>query len=420
MHEIQASSPFIPLIFFATYTALAFGQIPGLRIDRVGIVIVGMAAMLVADYQSADEALQSTNWNTIALLFSLMMISGQLTQGDLLQRVAHRLFQRRWQPPLLLLVVMGLIAGFAAFITNEVAVLLFTPLIIQQLQPLGYRLLPFLLGTAMAANIGSASTLVGNPQIMVVAGRFPIHFATYSLWAILPVLLALFLTWGVILLFYRNLTVDTLVSSIYSQSKTELLPLSAPANREAIKGLVVLAILIVLFLTPIPRSISALAIAGLLLLNRYYSTKDILKNVDWGTLVLIIGLGVIVHYFTLTGMPTQWLDDLNRSGLNPHNPFLLTLVTAILSVGVNNIPAVMLLISTLGTGSILDGEILAVASSFAGNFLMIASVANFIMVQQAEAQGINVSFKDHAKIGIPSTILSLGVLMGWLWLQHLD
>jgi Na+/H+ antiporter NhaD/arsenite permease-like protein len=59
-----------------------------------------------------------------------------------------------------------------------------------------------------------------------------------------------------------------------------------------------------------------------------------------------------------------------------------------------------------------------VASSFAGNFLMIASVANFIMVQQAEAHGIHISLQDHAKIGIPSTILSLGVLMGWLWLQH--
>lgn len=87
-------------------------------------------------------------------------------------------------------------------------------------------------------------------------------------------------------------------------------------------------------------------------------------------------------------------------------------------MGVNNIPAVMLLISTLGTSSLLDGEILAVASSFAGNFLMIASVANFIMVQQAEAHGIHISLQDHAKIGIPSTILSLGVLMGWLWLQH--
>jgi di/tricarboxylate transporter len=139
MHEIQVYSSPIPLIFFAAYTALAIGRIPGLRIDRVGIVLVGMTGMVVADYQSADEALRSTNWDTLALLFFLMMISGQLTKGDLLNRAANQLLQRRWAMAAIIAhhASMSMIAGFATFITNEVAMLLFTPLLIQQLQPFG-------------------------------------------------------------------------------------------------------------------------------------------------------------------------------------------------------------------------------------------------------------------------------------------
>ena len=407
------------IVFVLTYIALAVGRVPGLLIDRTGIALVGAAAMLVIGSIGFGEAMSQTDWSTIIVLLSLMIIVAQLTESGLLAKLANRIVPQRLSPKLTLGLIMAASASTSALITNDVAVLAFIPILVMRLHARGLRAIPFVLGCTFAANIGSAATIIGNPQNMIVAEALDIHFLAHLIWAIVPVVLALFMVWGVILLMGGPLdespdktTEDKpAVVDIANRSRrapTRLRPIGASL------GVVALMAIIVLFIMPFSRPVSALCIAGILLLNRVYSTETILSRVDWSLLVLIISLGIVVTAFANTGLPDRSVVDLESSGIDLRVGWQLAIGTVVLSNLVNNIPAVLLLIKVIPSSSEQIGLILAVASTFAGNFIIIGSLANMIMVRQAQEHGVTISFWRHAKLGIPITALSTLILVGWI------
>jgi Na+/H+ antiporter NhaD/arsenite permease-like protein len=177
---------------------------------------------------------------------------------------------------------------------------------------------------------------------------------------------------------------------------------------------IALVAIIVLFIMPFSRPVSALCIAGILMLNRVYSTETILGRVDWSLLVLIVSLGVVVTSFANTELPKQSVMSLESSGIDLQVGWQMAIATMVLSNLVNNIPAVMLLLKIIPSNTQDLGLILAVASTFAGNFIIIGSLANMIMVRQAQEHGVMISFWRHARLGIPITILSTLILVGWI------
>ena len=184
---------------------------------------------------------------------------------------------------------------------------------------------------------------------------------------------------------------------------------------QTVKGAAVLFALIVVFVTGLlPREIAALAAAGLLLLSRRMHTRDLLSLVDWQLLVLFAGLFIVNHAVAGSGVLETGVQRLAGAGIDVRQPPTLFLVTAVLSNLVSNVPAVMLLLPTAEHG--LAGPILALASTLAGNLIVVGSIANIIVVDQSARLGVRIGWLEHARTGIPAALITLLIAAAWLWI----
>ena len=182
------------------------------------------------------------------------------------------------------------------------------------------------------------------------------------------------------------------------------------------KGLLVLALLVLGFLfAPVPREVLALAGAALLLTSRRMASRDLIGLVDWHLLVLFIGLFVVNHAVAQAGLPARAGAALAGAGVDLGDPRWLFPVTAVLSNLVSNVPAVMLLLPHATHA--LAGPVLALSSTLAGNLLIVGSIANIIVVEQAQALGVTIGWRRHARVGVPVTLVTLALAAAWLWVR---
>jgi Na+/H+ antiporter NhaD/arsenite permease-like protein len=184
---------------------------------------------------------------------------------------------------------------------------------------------------------------------------------------------------------------------------------------QSAKGLAVaLALMGVFLFTDLPREGAALVGAGVLLLSRRLHSAEVLGFIDWPLLLLFIGLFVVNHAFESTGLSAQAVSWLAAQGVVLSDPGVLLVTGVALSNLVSNVPAVMLLLPHL-EGPVA-GITLALVSTFAGNLLLVGSIANLIVADLARREGIVIDAWRHAALGVPVTLGSLALLWGWLWL----
>jgi Na+/H+ antiporter NhaD/arsenite permease-like protein len=171
----------------------------------------------------------------------------------------------------------------------------------------------------------------------------------------------------------------------------------------------------VLFVTTsLPRELVALGAAGVLLVSRTTASRDALAQIDGQLLLLFVGLFVVNHAFATTGLPARTLDAVAAHGVDLRSPGWLFGVTAVLSNLVSNVPAVMLLLPAATHPQ--AGPVLALASTLAGNLIVVGSIANIIVVEQGARLGVAIDWRTHARVGVPVTLATLAIAAGWLWL----
>jgi Na+/H+ antiporter NhaD/arsenite permease-like protein len=158
--------------------------------------------------------------------------------------------------------------------------------------------------------------------------------------------------------------------------------------------------------------VAALAGAGVLLLSRRLHSAQVMGFVDWPLLLLFIGLFVVNHAFQSTGLSADAVAWLAGRGVHLSEPGTLLVAGVLLSNLVSNVPAVMLLLPHLqGQAS---ATALALVSTFAGNLLLVGSIANLIVADLARKSGIHIDWKQHALVGIPVTLGTLALVWAWL------
>ncbi|MDP3480458.1 MAG: anion transporter [Desulfoprunum sp.] len=400
------------VLFVLTYLGIAFGRLPGLAIDRTGIALLGAIAMVVSGVMTTTEAFHAVDIPTILLLYSLMVISAQLRLGGFYAWSARGIIPLLGRPRLFLGASMLLSAGLSALLANDIVCLAFTPVLIHGLVAARLNPVPFLIGLAVASNIGSAATIIGNPQNMLIGQRAHLNFDAFVFWCLPPSVVALLAGFLLILFLYRRQFVAGPESEAAHLDRRACWPVFN--RQQTAKGLVAITALIVLFFTPVPREVSAIGLAGLLLCSRRNDTRKILGLVDWHLITLFCALFIVVHGISQGDMPTRLMTFLREGGVHLDNPLILTGVAAFLSNIFSNVPAVMLLIQFLDPGDHRLWYALAVSSTFAGNFILLGSIANLIVVEQAATEGVLISFREHAKTGIPVTLCSLLILVGWI------
>lgn len=397
------------IVFCLAYLGIALGKIPGLIIDRVGVALLGAIGMVVFGVVTPESAFRSIDLPTILLLYSLMIISAQLRLGGFYTWMALKIVPFYTQPKLFLLVTMVVSALLSAILANDIVCFAFTPILAISLIKSKLNPLPFLIGLAVSSNIGSAATIIGNPQNMLIGQTGHLDFAKFFFWCAPPSLLALLLSYLIILWIYRR--------KIYNYGKkisVDHNPLWQPFNPwQTSKGIAAILILIALFFTSIPREISAIGIAGILLCSRKMKTRDIMGLVDWHLISLFCALFIIIHGVSQSGCLDSTMNRLASMGMDLRSLPVLTGMSAVLSNFFSNVPATMLLIRFLDPFDPAQWYTLATSSTFAGNLFLLGSIANLIVVEQASYFDIRISFFDHAVVGIPVTVVSLLILLVW-------
>ncbi len=397
------------LVFIFVYAGMMLGRIPCLALDRTGIALLGAIILLAAGKIQPGDAWMSIDASTIALLLGLMVLSAQFRLGGFYARLTRRLGEMDVSPKAFLAYLIVCSGALSAVLANDIVCLAMTPVLIQACARRRLDPVPFLLALACSANIGSAATLIGNPQNMLIGQTLSLSFAGYLVDSGIPVVLGLFAVWTVV---GRRLGRQR-----GEESATDDVDVPSYDAWQTSKGFFVLGGLILSFLfTPFPREIIALAAAGLLLSSRRMSSRKILGLVDWQLLVLFSGLFIVNSVLVSTGCLDAAMNALRLIGVDIGHPGWLFGISALLSNLVSNVPATMLLLPTATHP--ISGAILALSSTLAGNLIIVGSIANIIVVEQARLCNVSVSWKEHAKVGIPVTLITLVLSAAWLWLRH--
>jgi len=401
-------------IFVIVYVGMMLGGLPRLRLDRTGVALLGAIAIIGLREMSPEEAARAVHLPTMLLLFSFMVISAQMRLGGFYGAVTRRIAALRVGPGGLLAVVIFVAGALSAVFSNDIVCLAVAPVLAEACLRRRLDPVPYLLALACASNIGSAATLIGNPQNMLIGEVLRMSFAGYARDALLPVVLGLLALWAVLAWpVHRGvLLVDPEAAQLASMTAEE----PRFDAWQTFKGLFVALGLVAVFLfTDWPRDVAALLAAGMLLLSQRFHSSKVMGLVDWPLLILFMGLFIVNHALAETGLVSQALDGLAAQGLQLRDPGVLFGAALVLSNLVSNVPAVMLLLPAADGPH--AGATLALVSTMAGNLLIVGSIANIIVVDAARKCGIRIDWKTHARVGLPVTVLTLGLTAGWLALQ---
>jgi len=411
-------TPLIITVFVLVYLGMIFGGLPFVQLDRAGIALLGAIALVATRSVSMEDAWRSLDAPTLMLLFAFMVISAQLRLGGFYSWATRRLGLLKISPPALLGSIVTVAAALSAVFSNDIVCLAMAPALVDACLARRLDPVPYLLALACSANVGSAATLIGNPQNMLIGQTLNLPFGAYLAEAAAPVALSLAATWGLIVVLTGGrwqLPTDTFQAPAAEIGDTPCRPLDIWQTG---KGLTVAAALFAAFLfVPWPRDLMALAGAGLLLTSRRLHSRQMLGLVDWQILVLFMGLFVVNHTLQQTGLPAHMVTTLAANGIDLNTQGPLFMAGFLLSNVVSNVPAVMLLLPT--ASGIQSGTVLALSSTLAGNLLIVGSIANIIVVHEAARRGIVIDWRRHARVGVPVTLATLAITGVYLWLRAL-
>lgn len=398
------------LIFLATYLTLALGRFPGLRVDRTGAAIIGASLMVASGSLSFREALAAIDWPTIVLLLGMMIVVSNLRLSGFFRLTADWVVRRAHHPRTLLAGVVAVSGLLSALFVNDTICLVMTPLVLEITLALGRNPLPYLLGVAMASNAGSVATITGNPQNMMIGALSHIPYRAFAT-ALAPVaLFALAATWIIVWAAFRK-EFDAHFIQVPPDRRLRLIrPLLW-------KSLVVGVGMVAFFFAGTPVAQTAIVAGALLLVTRRVKPERVYQDVDWALLAMFAGLFVVVAGVEKTRLEEELFQFAAKFHLD-RIP-VLAFFSAALSNLVSNVPAVLVFRPVMAHLS--DPETgwltLAMSSTLAGNFTILGSVANLIVVERARP-AVVITFRDYFRAGAPLTLVSLAAGVAWLALTR--
>jgi len=399
---------FVVAVFALVYAGMAVGRFPGLSVDRTGFALLGAIGLYVGGAIDGPAALAAVDFPTLIVLFGLMVLSAQYDACGFYDWAAARVAGGAHAPARILAATVAVGGGLSAVLANDVVVFAMTPMLCRGLAGRGLDPRPFLIGLAGAANAGSAATVIGNPQNILIAETGGFGFWSFLAVAGPPALAGLVVVYLTVLLLWRG--------------RFHLPPGGRPAVPQVVldrpqlwKAVLATAALGVLFATPLPHVEGVLIVAGALLVSRRLATRRMLGLVDWHLLALFGGLFVVTHALAATGLPAEAVARLEAAGLLPDRLAVLAPLSLAASNTIGNVPAVMLILAVLP--DLPEGAMvgLAVLTTLAGNLFLLGSIANLIVAERARAEGVALGFVLHARAGVPMTLASSAVACLWLW-----
>ena len=392
----------------AVLLLIAFRSLAGLRLTIWQIMLGGALVVLLGGALTPAAAWRAIDWGVMAYLTGVFILGRALVESALLYRLSGRLLGRVTRADTLVLAVL-LASGFAsALLMNDTLAVIGTPLMLALAR--AHRLPPVLLLLALAfgITIGSVVSPIGNPQNLLIAlhGDLDNPFLIFLRGLCLPTLISLLLAWAMLRLAFRR--------DFHGRALLHDVPELADARlaRLAAWGLVILVAMVMLKILLALRHVSltlplwsfALGAAAPVL---FASPRrlEIVRGIDWHTLVFFAAMFVLMHAVWDSGAIQSWLPpDAARTGV-PH----ILAASVLLSQLVSNVPLVALALPMLHDGDSTAMLALAAGSTLAGNLTLIGAASNVIIVQAAEREGVHLGFWRFMAVGAPLTLVNVVV-----------
>lgn len=401
------------IIFIITYIGIIFTRLPKINIDRPSAAFFGAVAMIVFGIMSFEDAIKAVDYNTIALLLGMMIIISTLQLDGFFSLIAEKTLS--WsRTPFRLLVFITFVTGIAsAFLVNDAVVLLFTPVIIAICSTSKLNPIPYLMAEILSSNIGSAMTITGNPQNMLIGINSGIDYATFF-GKLLPIsfigmtVIVFVVRWMYRSQFDHNAVIPATAHEF--EYKFNSMKFSVPI----FIGVIVMFFLGKLLNLSIP--VIALVGASLILIFGRVRPSEVIKNVDWVLLLFFASLFIVVEGAVKAGLMDAFIQS---HGLTEDIGGIAKMhgLSLFLSQIVSNVPYTVMMLPVLKSA---NSEILwlslASASTLAGNATIIGAMANLIVIESAEKHGVKIKFFEFFKVGIVVTLLSFVISMVVLWM----
>lgn len=396
------------IIIVLIYICIAIGFIPRLRSNRTTIAVIGVGLLLVFRQITFSQIGGFLDLGTIILLFSMMVINANLRLAGFFKVTGAALLHLTRKPRVFLAIEILIVGLLSALFLNDTICLIMTPFILEIVIAIDRNPIPYLIALATAANIGSVATLTGNPQNMIIGVASGISYTHFSA-ALIPIaLLSLCVIWCVLVLIYRQ---EFNKKNYFKILPTQTIRIYKPL---LIKTSIVIVALLIAFIIGVPVALAAFIAACVLLLTGRVKPENIFASFDWELLVFFSALFIITGTLETNGVSQKLMAVTTISG---HESVLnLTLITSVLSNLVSNVPAVLLLKPlVLAMAKPVAGWLtLAAASTLAGNFTLLGSVANLIVVESAKKRRINLGFWEYTRSGMIITLITLTISTIWL------
>ncbi len=401
----QATLVTAALIFIATYAILGLQGIPKLHIDRPSGALLGAVAMVGFGVLTLQQAYQAIDLDTILFLLGMMILIAYLELSGFFELLERWIIGLASSTRALLALVVFSSGILSALFMNDTVCLLYAPVLLRVTKRLGLNPVPYLIALVTSSNIGSAATIIGNPQNALVGLRSHLPFLEFTR-RLAPV--AAF-----------GLLVDfAIVALIYRREITGI-PLVVPPPRKPVVvqrwmlsvSLIAGGTMVVLLCLNYHPPAVAITLASVVVLAGSRKPRRAMQQVDWTLLFLFAGLFVVMRGVEDAGLTALLFDRtkflLKETSL-PASAALAGTIAAVSNL-VSNVPAVMLYIPLLKAQVAGDRLwlLLAMASTLAGNLTIIGSVANLIVLEAARDEA-DISFLEYLKVGAPVTILTLG------------
>ncbi|MFT3708789.1 MAG: SLC13 family permease [Archangium sp.] len=401
-------------VFILTYVFLAGLKVPLLKLDRTGAAFIGAAAMVALGIVPPKEIVAAVDVDTLVLLLGMMVLAAYLTRAAFFRATAWYVLRLARTPRGLLMALVFIAGTLSAFLVNDTVCLMLTPLVVLLVKSADLPPLPYLLALCMASNAGSAATFTGNPQNMIIGVASHLDYGRFLAFMAVPALLSMVIVYGVIVWrFGKQLPARKI-------SPDGPMP---PVDRRllTICSIALLGILIAFF-AGLSMAWSAFVGAAAVMLVAGIDPEEQLKKVDFGLLLFFACLFIVVHGVNREG----WGEEMRGlfAPLMHGGPVQETIgfstLTLVASNLFSNVPYVMVArawVPQLSSPE-LGWQLLALASTLAGNLTLIGSVANLIVFEGAK-DTVKVTFWQYLRVGVPATVLSLVVGLGVLLAERM-
>jgi len=396
------------VVFAITYVLVASRRLRFIRIDRPAGALVGAVLAVALGASSPAEAAEAVDKTTIILLFAVMGMGAYLSIDGFFERAGQLVIARAKTPRRLVGAIVWGSGLLGAVITNDAVCVLAAPLVVMWIERYRLPRLPLLLALATGANTGSVATLVGNPQNMLCGSLGGLRFAPFLAHMLPVALVGLALNHVLLLVFFAK--------ELRGELPVEPAPARVFTARSAVTVGVILAT-VAIYTAGGNLAFTALAGFVVLLLVHRAEPARVWEKIDWSVLLFFGGLFVAVDAFARSGA-AEWVFA--RVPLVGEGGVLGWLRAAgIFLLGSNvvtNVPFILVVKGEMAKlpDATLGWELLALASTFAGNLTLLGSVANVIVAEKAERVG-GLRFGEYLRFGVPlavsTTLAGAGLLL---------